>query len=85
MICIFSRLKNLIDENKDNIVFGGDYDSDRRFISPTIIDVADNKSSIACDEIFGPILPILSYSTKDELDSLLNEIKSPLSLYIFFN
>lgn len=77
----FNRLSELIDENK--IFFGGERDIAQRFISPTILTNVSFDDKVMEDEIFGPILPIISYS---DLNKAIFEIKSrpkPLACYIF--
>ena len=77
----FNRLTGLID--KENIFFGGNTDSEKRFIAPTILSNVSFKDEIMKDEIFGPILPVISYSS---LDTIISKIKSkakPLALYVF--
>jgi aldehyde dehydrogenase (NAD+) len=57
----FTRLINYLQHA--NIIYGGNHDSAKLFISPTIIDNVDLSSPVMQDEIFGPILPII-ISTK---------------------
>lgn len=66
-----------------NISFGGDSDIDSLFITPTLIDEPELKSDIMQNEIFGPLLPIISYSDKNELQSIIKSYEKPLSLYVF--
>lgn len=75
------RLANLIDETK--VIFGGQTDIENRYISPTLIDESDTDSLIMQEEIFGPILPILSYENETELSSLISKYEKPLALYVF--
>ncbi len=77
----FNRLLGLIDESK--VVHGGEYDRSSLRIAPTIIDNADWSDTVMQEEIFGPILPILTYQTNNELISLLNGKQKPLALYLF--
>ena len=81
----FLRLQGYIDENKDKIIYGGQYDRDDKFISPTIMDVEGQDHHVIYEEIFGPIIPIASYSSSQDLEQLLKEIESPLAIYIFSN
>lgn len=78
----FDRLTNLLDKSK--VLFGGITKKESRFIEPTMID-ANWDSEIMQDEIFGPLLPIVTYTNTDELvDKLLGK-PSPLALYLFTN
>lgn len=79
----YSRLIKLLE--KDKIIYGGKNNPNSNFIEPTLIDGSDFNSSLMKDEIFGPILPIVSYSNKDELKKILDNYKDPLAFYIFSN
>ncbi|MBR7064354.1 MAG: aldehyde dehydrogenase, partial [Treponema sp.] len=65
------------------IVFGGDVDKKRRFISPTLIDEVSFTDKIMMEEIFAPILPIISFSKIDECINYIQENSKPLALYLF--
>jgi aldehyde dehydrogenase (NAD+) len=75
------RLKDLIDFNK--IVCGGDIDSENRYIAPTVMKDVDWKDKVMQDEIFGPVLPVLTFRTLDEAINRLRQMPKPLALYIF--
>jgi aldehyde dehydrogenase (NAD+) len=75
------RLANMIDENK--VFFGGQNDIEDRYISPTLIDESTVDSLIMKDEIFGPLLPILSYENETEINTIISKYEKPLSLYVF--
>ncbi|MFI8378270.1 aldehyde dehydrogenase [Leeuwenhoekiella sp. NPDC079379] len=85
----FDRLEKLID--KDRIVYGGHLDKTDLFISPTVLDFHKTKSpqdlqnlpKAMQDEIFGPVLPIISYSSTNELGEWIEKFEKPLALYIF--
>lgn len=53
------------------------------FFGPTLVDQPAMDSSLIQDEIFGPILPILSYDTLEDIDEVLTELKNPLAFYVF--
>ncbi len=77
----FDRLIKLMEGEK--IVLGGNGDRRRRFIEPTVLDNITFDSKIMQEEIFGPILPILTF---DSVDNAIKEIKKrekPLALYLF--
>ena len=76
-----NRLVEMLDDV--HVVFGGKYDITESYIEPTIIDNPSLKSKLMQDEIFGPILPILSYSDENEIDDIITNYEKPLSLYIF--
>ena len=79
----YSRLIKLLE--KDKIIYGGKNNPNSNFIEPTLIDGSNFNSSLMKEEIFGPILPIVSYSNKDELKKILDNYKDPLAFYIFSN
>ncbi len=79
----YSRLIKFLD--KDKIIYGGKNNPNSNFIEPTLIDGSDFSSSLMKEEIFGPILPVVSYSNKDELKKILDDYKDPLAFYIFSN
>ena len=77
----FDRLMNLMEGEK--IILGGTGDGRRRFIEPTILGGITFDSKIMQEEIFGPILPVLTF---DSIDYAIKEIKKrerPLALYLF--
>lgn len=79
----FNRLNNIIEAEKENIIHGGKSNEDERFIEPTLIETSSWNCASMADELFGPILPIITYNN---LDSVINDIKNlpkPLALYLF--
>ena len=77
----FNRLCGLIDKKK--VVFGGNTNPDTCQIAPTVIDNVTYDDAVMGEEIFGPIMPILTF---DDFDSIVEELKDkdkPLALYIF--
>ncbi len=76
----FERLNGLIDSS--NVLHGGERDAIKRKIAPTIVD-ADFSSSVMQEEIFGPILPILTYDDISLVISKINSLESPLAMYLF--
>lgn len=80
------RFSTLIDYIKDsNIVFGGDSDVDDLYIEPTIVECNNLNNPIMEEEIFGPILPILTYRKIDEVVDIVRKNRYPLALYLFTN
>ena len=75
------RLVNMIDDTK--VVFGGNRNLENRYLAPTIIDEPAAESVLMAEEIFGPILPILSYSEDSDLKKAISKYEKPLSLYVF--
>ena len=77
----FTRLINYLQHA--NIIYGGNHDSAKLFISPTIIDNVDLSSPVMQDEIFGPILPIIIFNKKEEALKIIEQHKNPLAFYVF--
>lgn len=77
----FDRLTSYMQLGK--IVHGGKYNKEKLFIEPTIIDEVSLDSNLMKDEIFGPILPIISFKTKEEALTIIANNKNPLAFYVF--
>ena len=67
------------------IVYGGGKDEEKNFIEPTVLDKIIPEMKIMKDEIFGPLLPILSFISLKECINFINSRPKPLALYIFSN
>ncbi len=77
----FKRLTTMLDN--ENIVIGGETNENDLFIAPTVIDEPSKDSKVMKDEIFGPILPVLSYSYEEDINKIISTYNKPLSLYVF--
>ncbi|WP_413998626.1 aldehyde dehydrogenase [Flavobacterium sp. W1B] len=77
----WKRLTNMIEPEK--VLLGGKTNIESRYIAPTLIDEPQLDSLIMKDEIFGPLLPILSYKNEAEIDNIVSKYEKPLSLYVF--
>lgn len=77
----FQRILSLIDPSKT--VFGGENDPDSLRIAPTLMDEVSFDDPIMQEEIFGPVLPILTYDSLDQAAARINSMAHPLALYIF--
>ncbi len=66
-----------------NILYGGRSWPEELFIEPTLIDEPRLDSPIMQEEIFGPILPLISWETPDELKQIIKQNPFPLALYLF--
>ncbi|MDR2410321.1 MAG: aldehyde dehydrogenase [Bacteroidales bacterium] len=75
------RLQRLM-QNGD-IVYGGDVDEEDRYISPTIIDNVKPDSPLMQEEIFGPLLPLMTFEDINEVIHYVNANEKPLALYYF--
>ena len=79
-----SRMEVLISYLKQgNIIYGGSYDREALVIEPTIIDQVDFNSPLMKEEIFGPILPVITFKTFKETLEIINRNPYPLVLYVF--
>jgi aldehyde dehydrogenase (NAD+) len=76
-----SRLSNML--KNETIVIGGEINEETLYMSPTVIDEPKLDSEAMKDEIFGPILPILSFSNEEEITNIIHKYNKPLSLYVF--
>ncbi len=77
------RLSTLL--NEGTIVYGGDVDKEERFISPTIIDNVKPDFAVMQEEIFGPVLPVMSFADIDEVLNYVQSHEKPLAFYYFGN
>ncbi len=77
----FDRLISLLENGR--IYYGGGYDSKRLIIEPSVLTGINFESPVMKQEIFGPLLPVLSYKTENDLIDLLKKEPDPLALYIF--
>lgn len=77
----FERLCGLIDKNK--VIIGGETDCSSNRIAPTVMDNVTENDAVMGEEIFGPIMPILTF---DDFDKMVDNLKGkdkPLALYLF--
>ena len=77
----FQRLTNLI--STDRIYTGGEYNTEERIIRPTILDDINFEDSIMKEEIFGPLLPVISFDNLDDMISKVKKKEKPLALYVY--
>ena len=75
------RITSYLSEGE--IVYGGKSNREKLFIEPTIMTGIHADAKIMQDEIFGPILPILTYSTKEEALAIIQKNPNPLAFYVF--
>ena len=77
----FRRLCNLI--KKEKVVFGGQIKEETYQISPTVMDNVTYDDAVMGEEIFGPIMPILTFDDFNNIIEILKDKDKPLALYIF--
>lgn len=79
----FDRLTSLITKEWSKVIYGGTFDKARLFIEPTLLDGVTWDSPAMEDEIFGPILPIMTYDNLGEVLHRVRQLPKPLSAYMF--
>ncbi|MDQ3262898.1 MAG: aldehyde dehydrogenase family protein [Myxococcota bacterium] len=82
----FQRLSGLIEDARKRgaqVVVGGESNAQERYISPTVLASVPEDAKVMKEEIFGPVLPVLTYETEEELFRRIDAKDKPLALYIF--
>lgn len=77
----FERLKGYLADGE--VVFGGKADKSERYFSPTVLDHVSPDSPVMQEEIFGPIFPVQTFSSLDEVIRFVSMREKPLALYYF--
>lgn len=77
----FDRLVKYLSQGK--IVHGGKYDKATLYIEPVLLENVSMNDSVMQEEIFGPILPVIPFNTKEEALAIIAQNKNPLSFYVF--
>ena len=77
----FDRISSLITPEK--VVFGGQLDPETCRIAPTVLDGVSWDGPVMGEEIFGPLLPILTFQELEEAVRIANGLPHPLALYLF--
>uniref|UniRef100_A0A3Q2NQ71 Aldehyde dehydrogenase n=1 Tax=Fundulus heteroclitus TaxID=8078 RepID=A0A3Q2NQ71_FUNHE len=79
----FARLKKLLERTKGKVVIGGESDQDSKYIAPTVVVDVGEDDALMSEEIFGPILPILTVEELEKSMDLVNRNEKPLAIYVF--
>lgn len=77
----FERLVGYLQEGK--VLVGGKSEASMRYIAPTLLEVTDMNAKVMQEEIFGPILPLVTFDTTEEVVRFVTERPHPLALYYF--
>ncbi|BDX04668.1 aldehyde dehydrogenase family protein [Planctobacterium marinum] len=77
----WARIMGLLDGQ--NVITGGEGDEQTRYIAPTLVLEPDPESTLMQQEIFGPVLPILTYRKTEEAVHFINQRSKPLAMYVF--
>lgn len=75
------RLVSIIEPEK--IISGGEINIEDYYIAPTLIEENNLDSLLMQEEIFGPLLPIITYKNEEEIDKIISRYEKPLALYVF--
>lgn len=76
-----NRLLDLLE--KEKIIYGGTFNKEKRYIEPTILELKSTESKIMQEEIFGPLLPVFTFSNIKEAMDYIHHNEKPLALYYF--
>lgn len=77
----FARVGGYLDEGK--VLVGGHTDPTERYIEPTLLEVTDTSAKVMTEEIFGPILPLVTYEDMASVEEFILSRPRPLALYFF--
>jgi aldehyde dehydrogenase (NAD+) len=77
----FNRLIAYLEES--TIIYGGNYNAATRYIEPTILENISVDSTVMGEEIFGPLLPLISFTSFEEAKAIINKNAAPLAFYVF--
>lgn len=78
----FAGVQRFVEDNRDHIVYGGVCDPKTRTIAPTIVLNPPRDSDIANQEIFGPVLPVITFESLDAAIAFANSHGTPLAAYV---
>lgn len=79
-----TRLETLLKQSGGNVLVGGKSDADKRVFSATVVDDVQWDDALMAEELFGPILPVLSFDSVDSAIDLVNKHHpKPLAVYVF--
>lgn len=79
----FDRLVNYLSQGK--IVYGGQHDRTHKFMAPTLLEEVSLEAPLMNEEIFGPLLPIITYNTREEALDIIRRHPNPLAFYLYTN
>ncbi len=79
----FDRVLGLVDKSK--VIYGGKFNAESLYIEPTIMDHVSWEDPVMREEIFGPVLPVITYNNYDDVLNKIIEGEKPLAAYLFNN
>lgn len=78
------RLQKILEQDAKYLFCGGEADALQRYIEPAILDLGKDQNAASMqEELFGPILPVLSYHKLEDAVRFVNKRAKPLALYLF--
>lgn len=77
----FNRVVSYL--NSSNLVYGGNFDKEKLYIQPTLLDNVKIDDAVMKEEIFGPVLPIITFNSMEEALAIIEQNKNPLAFYVF--
>ena len=77
------RIKNLLDQGGFELVCGGEVDVEQKYVAPTVVRAVAGDAAVMGEEIFGPVLPVLTFEDLTEATDRINAGDKPLALYLF--
>lgn len=78
------RLQKILEQDAKYLFCGGEADTLQRYIEPAILDLGKDQNAASMqEELFGPILPVLSYHKLEDAVRFVNKRAKPLALYLF--
>lgn len=77
----FNRLIKYLEQGK--IIYGGKHSKETLYIQPTVIEDVNINNTLMQDEIFGPILPVITFSDDEEAKAIIQNNPNPLAFYVF--
>jgi aldehyde dehydrogenase (NAD+) len=79
-----AHLENLLEMlESETVIYGGNHDKENLYLAPTLLDEPARESKVMKDEIFGPILPIITYRDRSDIEKWINSYEKPLGGYCF--
>ncbi|CAI8040250.1 Aldehyde dehydrogenase family 3 member A2 [Geodia barretti] len=77
------RVMGLLSRSRGRVVMGGESEVSQRYIAPTVVAGVTAEDSLMEEEIFGPVLPVISVDSVDDAIAFVNKLEKPLSFYVF--
>ncbi|WP_099467264.1 aldehyde dehydrogenase [Konateibacter massiliensis] len=79
----FERLSGILKADEEYLIYGGAQDAKIKYIEPTLLEISDLSAACMKEELFGPLLPIITYETIEEAKEIIQTMPTPLALYLF--